>query len=410
MAGLPNRSFRDMNLPRTAATQEAAALQPRVVALDGLDIIPIEVETWWRGAVSIESTPPSGSDMTDTPEWSKALSNAFLPNGGAVLLVASYPGSGAVGVLPVYLKTGARRGPLGDRIATLAGLHGGRNTVLVDETKPDVPRAILRGLDARFPRWSCLELTLVDGNRRSMRFVEALGSLVLAIERVALEPSPYISLPSTFDDYFKTLKPSFRTEIRRGERRLKEIGSLSRALFTAPSDVGRLWDYVAQIERESWKQSAGTSITTSPAQERFYREMLPRAAAAGELLSTVLFLGERPIAHQICLLRDGTSSIHKMSYVEDLKRYYPSTVLLNWYLQDLVARGVAFLDFMGRCEEFKMRWTRHMYGRTKYLIYRNSMSGRLAYMWRKASGIRALARGKVAALERSPAGDSSTDC
>jgi CelD/BcsL family acetyltransferase involved in cellulose biosynthesis len=210
-------------------------------------------------------------------------------------------------------------------------------------------------------------------------------------------------LPGSFDEYFKTLKPNFRTEVRRGERRLREIGDVTSKIFTTVADVDQLWGAVCSIERESWKEAAGTSITTNSSQEIFYREFLPRGAAAGQLFSPVLYLDGRPIAHKICLVRDGVAAILKMSYVDDLKRYYPSTVLLAAYFQEVIARGTRFLDFMGVCDDFKMRWTNLTYGRTKYTIYRRTLAGRLDYtrhrIARRLGYVRGRFRGQSAAID-----------
>lgn len=352
----------------------------RTESLNLPDGVSAAATAWWRRAVSADAALPGGADMTSTPEWHRALARAFLPDAGsqAKVLVAFDDTDEPAALLPLYRKRPGGRMPFGSTLALLTELYGGRTTVLAADGGPGAVPLLAR-LDAEYPGWSCLEATLVDGNAAAARFLDAARHCAAAIHSEPLPSSPYIELPATYDEYFKTLKANFRTEVRRGERRLRETGQLTRRLYTAPDQVDALWDAVCRIERASWKEAAGTSITRNPFQERFYREYLPLGAGAGELLAAVLFLDGRPIAHKLCLCRDATAAILKMSYVEDLKRFYPSTVLLAGYLQDIIERGVRQLDFMGTCDDFKMRWTDRTYGRTKHLIFRDSVAGRLAH-------------------------------
>lgn len=370
------------------------------------DGITPAVAAWWRSAVSAHSDPPSGTDMTATPEWSLALARAFLPGAGANLLVAFDRQSEVAALLPVYRRDARRFGAFGSTVALLTDLYGGRTALLARTQCSAEARALFDRLDEAYTDWSCLEMTLVDGNADSTRFLQAIQPHAAAVVAQAREPSPYIRLPERFDDYFSTLKPNFRTEVRRGERRLSEAGRLERRLFTAPDEVAPLWQAVCRIERESWKEVAGTSITTNPSQERFYEEFLPICAAAGQLLTAVLYLDGRPIAHQLCLQRDGIAAILKMSYVEDLKRFYPATVLLSGYLRDIIERGVRYLDFMGVCDEFKMRWTSLTYGRTTHLIFRDSLAGRWAHARMRGAGRIASIRERIrlSPWMRSPSG------
>ncbi len=340
--------------------------------------LPAGLPAAWNALLGADHVA-RGADATASFEWHASLLDAFLGDASARLLLA-YDDDGLAGVLPLCRMKGGS-----GRLAVWSELYCGRSRLVLHEPADDTLRQLVAQIDRHFPDWRCLELTLSDGNDECALLQRALGEHCLAIVGEPLEPSPFITLPEHFDDYFKTLKGNFRTEVGRGMRRLGEQGRVERRLFTGSGDVAELWQAVCTIERQSWKEPAGTSITTNPVQARFYEALLPRAAVAGQLFSTVLYLDGRPIAHQLCLRRDATGAILKMSYVEDLKRHYPATVLLVGYIRDMIENGLRFLDFMGLCDDFKMRWTDETYGRTRYLLYRRSLAGRLAYWRRQAS-------------------------
>lgn len=367
----------------------------QIDSFDLHDEMPPQVIEWWRGVVSACPEPPTGSDMTTSPEWHGALAHAFMRGQRARVLVAHGADGAILAALPVFRRLSKGGSRFGDVLALPTEAYGGRAAILAEPDAGDAPERLLRQLDLEYPDWSRLEMTVTSGNQRSANFIAAARACIGAIESEVLPASPYVVLPDSFDAYFMTLRPSFRTEVRRGERRLREVGKLTRRLFSTTEDLEPLWDAICSIERASWKEAAGTSITANPAQEHFYREFLPRGAAAGQLLAAVLYLDDRPIAHKLCLYEGGVAAILKMSYVEDLKRYYPSTVLLAGYLAELIARGSRYLDFMGVCDDFKMRWTNLTYNRTRYVLFRRSVRGRLDL-------VRYRAARRVAAL-RSPA-------
>lgn len=356
----------------------------RIEAYARLSEFPAELAGAWNALLAPDHVT-QGMDVTATFEWHAALMEAFVEEGAASVLVAYDPQGQVAGILPLCRPgAGGARGPRG-RIAMLPELYGGRYGLLLRHRSGDVLRALLARANQVCSGWTGLEVTLPDGNGELDFMAGAAPEHWLGIATRSIGRSPYIVLPDRFDDYLKTLKPNFRTEVRRGERRLSETGTLRRRLFRSPADVVPLWDAIGEIERRSWKEAAGTSVTTHPEQERFYRSLLPRAAAAGQLFSTVLYVDERPIAHQLCLCRDATAAILKMSYVEDLKRHYPASVLLSGYIRDLIDSGFRYLDFMGECEEFKMRWAHLTYGRTQCVFFRRSLGGRWAYWRRRAA-------------------------
>ncbi|MBV6422417.1 MAG: hypothetical protein NAOJABEB_00198 [Steroidobacteraceae bacterium] len=359
--------------------------------------LPLFLVEWWRHSATATTEPPSGTDATMAPEWHVALHRAFLPRQRSIVLVAQSDAGQMQAALPVYRRMTRSLARAGETISILSELYGGRVTFITTTAARDVVVALLERLGQNFPTWSCLEMTLVDGNAHTDSFLSAARGCGCHIESEALPASPYIALPASFDEYLTTLKPGFRTEMRRGERRLREIGTLTQKIFSHPNEVDEFWAAVCRVERESWKETAGTSITTNPSQERFYREYLPIGAAAGQLCAPVLYLDGRPIAHKICVLQHGVASILKMSYVDEFRRYYPSTVLLAGYLRNITGARARYLDFMGVRDDFKLRWTNLTYTRTRHLIYRPSLRGQIDrtrhLLMRRISTVRSRVRG-----------------
>lgn len=330
----------------------------------------------WNALALEDATPPLGQDATATYEWHRALLDAFLPDDGRWLVLVARDDRGLAGILPVYrsqLRKGlARPG----EIAVLTELFGGRNGFLVRSSDASVLQALLRHLIDHVDGWDSLRMHLVCGSRSERMLTAALGGTGTFV--VAEEVSPILTMPDDLDDYLRSLQPSFRSELRRREKRLHEAGSLEFEMFDSPARTAEYWQAVQEIERQSWKEAAGSALTASLEQQRFYQALLPRAAAAGQWLSGLLRLDGRPVAYRMSVVFAGTAIGLKTSYVQDMKAYSPATVLQWMYLREIHRRGIRVFDFTGLCEPHKTRWTDDTYTLRTHRIFRRSPGGQLA--------------------------------
>lgn len=331
----------------------------------------------WNALLAEDSSPPHGMDATGSFEWASALLDSFLQDGNWLVAVAADP-DGVAGILPLYRPTGPRGLCAPRELALFTESYGGRNGFLVRGGDPDILRRLVEFLHREVQGWDCLRLHLVRGSRSDAMLATLVAQMPLAGTEIARETSPVLMLPDDFEAWAATLKPSFRTELRRRERRLRDAGDLRFELFTQPADVERYWDAVIAIERQSWKEAAGSSITRHPEQDRFYRAMLPRAAAAGQWLSALLCLDGRPVAYRLSIADRGVALGLKTSFVDDLRKFAPASLLQWMYLRRVHDLGIRCFDFSGNAEEHKMQWTSETYTLDTMQLFRPSLGGNLA--------------------------------
>jgi CelD/BcsL family acetyltransferase involved in cellulose biosynthesis len=258
-----------------------------------------------------------------------------------------------VGLVPLLWD---EKGELGcPRCYTLpANLQTTREDILCDGD----PAAVLEAAVAHL-RGSGLPLRLELPRVREDSAVRRSLARVLADPRLRTverdEPaSPVIRLvDGGWEGYLRSLPRHTRQELQRKRRVAERSGSVAWSVHSAPEEVSGALAAVFNIERRSWKEGAGTSITSAPESERFFAELARLAAAAGSLRIYLLVRNGEPIAHVFCLLHRNELHALKTSYRRDLGQLSPGVVLLGHVLEDAFAHCHAVVDLLGETSRWK---------------------------------------------------------
>lgn len=351
----------------------------------------------WNALLAQDAACPTGMDATGGFEWAAALIDAFLKDGQWLVAVTTDE-QGVAGILPLFWSR--HRWPdAGDgALAALTELNGGRNGFLLRDGSEEALSAIMTCLRTELPVWDRFNLRLTAGSRSEACFESLCAKEGLryvkggAEEKAAV--SPYLMLPDDLDEYLRVFNPKFRQEALRRDRRIRERGQMQMRIFAEPEETAELWSAIEQIEKLSWKEEAGSSLTASDWQERFHKCLLPHAAAAGQLSCAVLTLDDAPVAYSLALCFQGVACGLKTSYVQDLHSFAPATVLARLFMIELRARGNLAFDFMGACEAHKLRWTDSTYSRYTCGVFNQGIGGAVAQVRHRVGSLlkRGLAR------------------
>jgi hypothetical protein len=351
----------------------------------------------WNALLAQDAVCPTGLDATGGFEWAAALIDAFLKDSQWLVAVAADE-QGVAGILPLFWSR--HRWPeAGDGVlAALTELNGGRNGFLLREGSEQALSAIMACLRTDLPGWDRLNLRLTSGSRSEALFESLCAKEGMRYVKGGSEEnaavSPYLMLPDDLDEYLRGFNPKFRQEALRRDRRIREQGRVQMRVFTRPEEAAELWAAIEQIERLSWKEEAGSSLTASDWQERFHKCLLPHAAKSGRLACAVLTLDDAPVAYSLALCFEGVACGLKTSYVQGLHSFAPATVLARLFMIELRARGILAFDFMGACEAHKLRWTDSTYSRCTYGLFNQGIGGTVAQVRHRVGSLlkRGLAR------------------
>jgi len=159
-----------------------------------------------------------------------------------------------------------------------------------------------------------------------------------------------LDLPSTWDDYLRTLSPKQRRETGRRFRRLDEEGDVNYCIVE-DAEPGVL-DIFFKLMRVSRKDKAAF---LTPEMESFFRAIAQTMAEARMLRFGVLEISKKPVAAVMCFDYNQKVYLYNSGYNPEYG--YISVGLLSKLLsiKDSIERGKKVYDFLKGPEEYKYR-------------------------------------------------------
>jgi len=317
-------------------------------------------------------------DVTAGFDWTLTLWRTHL-NSGPVEFLVLREGGEITGILPLYRSARRIRAVLCRNIAPISELYCGRTGFLLRTPNHASVDVLFANLLTKVRSWDVLTLTLVRGSSHDRLLRDWTSANGFYLQAVENQDSPFVYLQENWEEHFASLPKKFRSTIRNGEKRLRERGTLTYQECCSPRDAESFNAAVFDIEKDSWKAAARTSIASKPVHEAFHRAMTIRAAESRFFNGHMLLLDGQPIAYVMGLLYNGVFLDLKESYRDSLRESSPGHVLKNFVFARLYERRVKLCDFMGHCEAYKMKWTNTTYSRTTYLLFNKTLRARVAH-------------------------------
>jgi CelD/BcsL family acetyltransferase involved in cellulose biosynthesis len=351
----------------TRSSDAAAATIER-----GFDRLPSLRDEWER-LYAERYNEPSASF-----EWTASMVRSHVRPDDGCFLVLLRRGDAVVGVVPLVVR---RVVLLGVSVAVAMPLSEENNThsdLLVTAYDADIMRAFVTALTELEARWDCFRMTrLLDDRPLARALEQSAADHGLSHLLRDGHPSYILPLPGSLADYLADRGAKFRNTLKRIERKLRAAGELQVREVSSRSELEEGLDAMMRVERSSWKQEHGTSITAVDRQSCFYRELCEASVALGRLHLQWLLVAGQPVAYNLGYLFGGHYHYLKTSYDNALRPLSPATFLRARLIESLIARGVRQMDFSAEPYEWESQWTDALRWHQVLSIYSGTVRGRL---------------------------------
>ncbi|HTJ45190.1 MAG TPA: GNAT family N-acetyltransferase [Kofleriaceae bacterium] len=177
------------------------------------------------------------------------------------------------------------------------------------------------------------------------------------------------------DGFEAQMNAKFRANLARCERKAGGV-TFERIVSPSRADV----DAALAIEAMAWKGAARTAITADTRVEHLYRALLRWTRHASISFITA---GGRRIATLISVEDARTIYALKIGYDPSFAQVSPGHLMILHAARDAAARGKHELDFVGREDEWKHKWTERAHRQVAITIYRRSPRGLAGYWLRE---------------------------
>jgi CelD/BcsL family acetyltransferase involved in cellulose biosynthesis len=292
-----------------------------------------------------------GASLFQSLDWLEVYWGHF--GGGQrlrVILVLS--GGRLTGVLPLVVRRERTRvGPV--RILTYP-LHDWGS--FYGPIGPDPAGTLAAGLEyvRSTPRdWDALELRWVDAEGCDRGVTErALRAAGLPCYKTIWDKTAVVDLAGTWESYLASRPSKWRNNLRRAERRLRDLGKLTlvhfRPLGESHGDGSPRWDlYDAceQLAGRSWQGASSSGTTLSHDSIRpFLRDAHEAAVRAGAVDLHLLLLDGRPLAFAYNYHCRGRVDGLRAGYDASLARDGAGTLLLSRAIEESFRQGDRVYD------------------------------------------------------------------
>jgi hypothetical protein len=321
-----------------------------------------------------------GPDETCSSVWARALALTLLKQSDLQTFVVS-ENDAVVALIPTYRSTAAAV-PLNRReLRAITEANAGRRGLLVLNNDVRVTGYALEQLQRELGQWDLFLFTVVEGSASHAALTKAAQDHSLRLRCVGTNESPFIELGTSWDALLAALPKKMRWTIRKSEKDLSAKGRLEYEAVTTPAQVAPFLEAVYAIERKSWKEASGTSITAQTQQQEFYDVFVALAAEHGRLSAHLLRLDGVPLAYILGVNGgDGVFLDLKESFDNEWSEYSPGHVLKRFAFERLISQGITLYDFMGKCEQYKMRWTDRTYKVLTIAMFNRNVAGSIGYL------------------------------
>lgn len=188
--------------------------------------------------------------------------------------------------------------------------------------------------------------------------------------------APWADLSQGFDAYLATRSARRRSDLRRAERRLREIGTYA-VKVRSPSvdDLQSQLDRLLAVECRSWKGRNGSAILKKPGLEQFVRAYCERATELGILRLCSLEVAGEIAAMQIAVEQNNRFWVLKIGYDEKFARASPGLLLTLKTMQKCALRGLETYEFLGFDEPWLAPWSDGLHEYALVMSYPVNLSG-----------------------------------
>jgi CelD/BcsL family acetyltransferase involved in cellulose biosynthesis len=299
-----------------------------------------------------------------TRRWCQAWVEHIRPQARPFIPVVRDDAGQIIGLAPLFRMTYSDLGFRNDAIA-----WAGRDVVSGDfldlvadpSRRAEVTSAVIEHLCRSRDQWGLLVMSelIVDGctHRLIDKEVESRG---LGSRQQEPRLCPYIGLPRTFEEYLGTLSSSMRYHIRRRQRDVIEKSGATIERYSEPLEVASNLGVLSRLHEARWTHEGQPGTLGRPGFSGFLNQVCSDPPEGGSSALYVLRHQGSPVAAVLMFYFGDTAIYYQAGWDpgSPLAAMSPAVVLMARSIQDAIASGLTYYEFLRGDEAYKSRWTK----------------------------------------------------
>jgi CelD/BcsL family acetyltransferase involved in cellulose biosynthesis len=334
---------------------------------------------------AVESLPSYGdlwetmfADSAHEPstsfEWTSALCANHLTSTDKFYVLKISAGKNIQCLVPLVARR-TKAGPLPFvELFPIAELYNTHSDLLTCSQQQEIYHTFIQCLFSLDLRWDMFRMGRLLEHHPLLNALEEYTLNRRVRHRIRYEqPSFFLPLPATFDEYLLARSAKFRNHLRRKQKKIKNNKNIQYLRLTDLAELDRWYDDMLIIEAGSWKHGHGTAISAIERQTGFYKELCRGALRNNRLHLVVMYDGKTPIAYNLGYVVNDTYFYLKTSYDKEYQPWSPATLLRAFLIESLIAEKMTLFDFPGEPYAWEQQWTRELRWHKSLVMFNNTM-------------------------------------
>lgn len=313
-------------------------------------------------------------------QWRKLDESARLA------ILCAYRGTRLVGILPLIGRTHRSAGAAHRMLEFLTVPDNQLCDIIIEAAELEaVADAFSEELVRSRRKWDVMRLSyLPDHSPARSALARALDKRGIKYRLSEAGGNPYISLETSWEEYYATRSRSLKKANNLAANRLKKAGEVRidwlEPESARPSATAVALDTAIAISASSWKRSTGNSLD-NPGPQAFIRRLSELALEQGWLSLWLLALDGRPMAMEYQLVFHGNVHALRADFIEGCDEISPGSHLNRHQMEQLFGRGLKRYLMGPGDNPYKKRWTEVSEPLFQLVAYSPSVRGKLAALW-----------------------------
>ena len=215
-----------------------------------------------------------------------------------------------------------------------------------------------------------------DWNVINLRDIADIGPVEKGFSRDGIsldmrlyERCPYVEINQFWPDYIKGKGSNFNKHMKYNLSKIDKLGNVELIYCDGRSDSGdKLAQTVWEIEKESWKQSAGTAHFANEGRRGFLGRIIDKFAARDWMDAILLRINGEIVAYSIGFKYNSKAYNYEVGYKESCPG---AGTYLTWnHIKKAFEKGFGEFDFLRGDESYKLRWTKEHHDVYQLVVYK----------------------------------------
>lgn len=224
--------------------------------------------------------------------------------------------------------------------------------IYVKENRVEFYRNLLLYLGENYPAKTHMEFINIPSSSPTCVLIpEMAPAFGFSSSVTETEVSPVLTVPSTYEDYIKSLKRKNRHEISRKLKRINKLDGFKIKKITEPRHLLPAIESFISLHKKSSPQKQ--KFWTTEGMSDFFKRIVHRLSKEGWVEMNVLFFEDSMVAALLNFLYGRDVLFYNVAYDLEYASFSPGFYLFHASVVEAIVEGKKRVDFLRGREKYK---------------------------------------------------------